>query len=149
MSRVLNALAAAALTASLGSATALAGETPSPPDAEVHIIWPKNGQVIRGGKFWIRMGAKQVGIAPAGVKKPNTGHHHLIIDAEVPPLNDEIPSNKNYRHFGGGQTEARISLPPGRHTLQLIMGDHEHIPHNPPLVSQRITVTVPPQVSEN
>ena len=149
MSRILNALAAAALTAGLGSATAVAGETPSPPDAQVYIIWPKDGAVIRGGKFWIRMGAKQVGIAPAGVKKPNTGHHHLIIDAEVPPLNDEIPSNKNYRHFGGGQTEARISLPPGRHTLQLIMGDHEHIPHNPPLVSQRITVTVPPQVSEN
>ena len=150
MSRILKALAATALAAGLGSAAALAGNTPSPPDAQAYIIWPKDGQVIRGGKFWMRMGAKQVGIAPAGVKKPNTGHHNLIIDAEMPPFDDELPSNgKNYRHFGGGQTEARIELAPGRHTLQLIMGDQEHVPHNPPLYSERITVIVPPQVSEN
>lgn len=137
-------LLAALCTAGFATAPALAGDTSAPSDAQVYIIWPKDGRVIHGGKFWLRMGAKKIGIAPAGTKKPNTGHHHVIIDAELPPFDEEIPNNKNHRHFGGGQTEARIELPPGRHTIQLLMADHDHIPHDPPLYSDRITVIVPP-----
>lgn len=140
-------LMATALAVGIGTGVSQAGNTPAPKDAEAYIIWPKDGRVIPGGKFWLRMGAKKIGIAPAGTKKKNTGHHHVIINAPLPPLDQEIPSNKNYRHFGGGQTEARIELPPGRHTIQLLMADHEHIAHNPPLYSEPITIIVPPAIA--
>jgi hypothetical protein len=120
-----------------------ADREPSPPDAKIYIIWPHDGQVIKGGKFWLRMGASNIGIAPAGVQKVNTGHYHVIVDADPPPMDEPIPNNKNYLHFGGGQTEARLELPPGKHTLQLLMGDGNHVPQDPPLLSQKITVTVP------
>ncbi len=139
------AIAALAMLAlsPVASAPAAAGETVSPPGARVWIIWPKDGEVIHGGKLWVRMGAKGIGIAPAGVIKKNTGHQHLIIDRPLPPFDEDIPADKNHLHFGGGQTEARIELPPGKHTLQVLMGDYDHIPHDPPLYSERITVTVP------
>jgi hypothetical protein len=114
----------------------------APDDAKVYIVWPGDGQVIKGGKFWLRMGLSGMGIAPAGVEKPNTGHHHVLIDTELPPLDREIPNDKNHLHFGLGQTEARIELPPGRHTLQLLLGDANHVPHEPPLFSERISVIV-------
>jgi hypothetical protein len=114
----------------------------APPGATVRIIWPKNGQVIKGGKFWLRMGLSGMGVAPAGVEWPDTGHHHVIIDADPPPLGEPIPNDRNHLHFGKGQTEARIELPPGRHTLQLMLGDEKHYPFDPPLVSDRITVIV-------
>ena len=117
---------------------------PPPEGAKVYIIWPGDGQVIRRGKFWLRMGLSGAGVAPAGVDKPNTGHHHVLIDTELPPLDREIPNDKNHVHFGRGQTEARIELPPGRHTLQLLFGDANHVPHNPPLYSNKITVIVTP-----
>lgn len=120
-----------------------AGDTPSAPGARLYIIWPKDGQVIAGGKFWLRMGLENMGVAPAGSTKPKTGHHHVIIDAPLPPFDEPIPSDKNHLHFGGGQTEARISLPPGRHTIQLLLGDATHVPHKPPLYSKKITVIVP------
>ena len=135
--------AAAGVLSALAGGPALAGDTPSPPGARVWIIWPKDGEVIDGGKLWVRMGAKGIGIAPAGIVKTNTGHQHLIIDRPLPPFDEDIPADKNHLHFGGGQTEARIELPPGKHTLQVLMGDHDHVPHNPPLFSQRITVIVP------
>jgi hypothetical protein len=125
------------------AAPALARE-PAPPDAKARIIWPSDGQVIKGGKFWLRMGTSNIGVAPAGVQKPNTAHHHLLIDvADLPPLDQPIPNNNNHLHFGGGQTEVRVELPPGQHTLQLLMGDAEHVPHDPPLMSKKITITVP------
>jgi hypothetical protein len=120
----------------------LAAEPP-PPGARLYIIWPKNGQVIQGGKFWLRMGLKGAGVAPAGIRKEGTGHHHVLIDTDLPPPGEPIPNNRNNLHFGGGQTEARIELPPGRHTLQLVLGDAEHVPFDPPLVSEKITVIVP------
>ena len=138
---------AAGLSLAAATTPGFAGDTPAPKDAQVYIIWPKDGQVIHGGKFWLRMGAKNVGIAPAGLKKKNTGHHHVIIDSPLPPFDEEIPSDKNHLHFGGGQTEARIALPPGRHTIQLLMADDKHVPHNPPLYSKRITVIVPPRTA--
>ena len=96
---------------------ALADNKPMPDNAREYIIWPADGQVISGGKFWIRMGLSNAGIAPAGIEKQYTGHHHLLIDTDLPPLDDVIPNDKNHLHFGLGQTEARIELPPGRHTL--------------------------------
>ena len=122
---------------------ASAGNTPSPPGAEVYFIWPSDGTVIRGGKLWVRMGLRNMGVCPAGVQKANTGHHHLIVDDDLPGFDFEIPSDRNHLHFGGGQTEARLHLSPGRHTLQLLFADHEHIPHNPPVYSEKITIIVP------
>ena len=118
-----------------------AQQSTMPPDAKVYIIWPSDGQVIKGG-FWVRMGLSGAGIAPAGVQKANTGHHHLLVDVDLPPLDQPIPNDHNHLHFGLGQTEARIELPPGKHTLQLLLGDENHIPHQPPLYSKRITITV-------
>nr|WP_232437822.1 DUF4399 domain-containing protein [Burkholderia ubonensis] len=119
-----------------------AGRTPSPPGAEAYIIWPSDGATITGGKFWVRMGLRNMGICPKGIERPNVGHHHLLIDADLPPLDQPIPSDRNHLHYGAGQTEARIELPPGKHTLQLLMGDHDHVPHDPPVYSKKITITV-------
>jgi len=135
------------ILATLVSGVALAGlpavaqQTTMPADAKVYILWPPDGAVIRGG-FWVRMGLSGAGIAPAGVQKANTGHHHLLIDVDLPPLDQPIPNDHNHLHFGLGQTEARLDLPPGKHTLQLLLGDENHIPHQPPLYSKRITITV-------
>lgn len=122
---------------------ASAGNTPSPPGAEVYFVWPSDGTVVNGGKLWVRMGLRNMGVAPAGVEKANTGHHHLVVDADLPGFDFEIPADRHHLHFGGGQTEARLELPPGRHTLQLLFADHEHIPHNPPVYSEQITIIVP------
>lgn len=122
---------------------AYAQRTPSPPDARVYIIWPYNGTVIHGGKFWLRMGLQNMGLAPSGTDLPIAGHHHVLIDTELPPFDQQIPSDRNHVHFGAGQSEARIELPPGRHTLQLLLGNKDHIPHDPPVYSEKITVTVP------
>ena len=132
--------AAFAVVVLVGS-PAIAQQSTMPQDAKVYIIWPSDGQVIKGA-FWVRMGLSGAGVAPAGVQKANTGHHHLIVDAELPPLDQPIPNDHNHLHFGLGQTEARLDLPPGRHTLQLLLGDENHIPHQPPLYSKRITITV-------
>ncbi len=136
-------VAAALMAAGFGGNVAVAGDTPAPKDAWVYIIWPSDGQVINGGKFWVRFGSRNVGIAPAGEDFPNTGHHHLVIDGELPSFDELIPFDKTHRHFGGGQTEARLELPPGKHTLQLLMGDYDHVPHDPPVHSDKITITVP------
>jgi hypothetical protein len=83
-----------------------------------------------------------MGVAPAGVEKAGTGHHHLIVDAGLPPLGLPVPANEHYRHFGMGQTEVSLELAPGKHTLQLLLADQNHIPHDPPVVSERITINV-------
>ena len=114
-----------------------------PPDAKVYIIWPPDG-AGDPRRLLGRMGLRGTGMAPAGVQKANTGHHHLLVDTELPPLDQPIPNDRNHLHFGLGQTEARIELPPGKHTLQLLLGDENHVPHQPPLYSKRITVTVTP-----
>jgi hypothetical protein len=107
--------------------------------AAVYIISPKDGETV-GGTFVVKFGLLGMGVAPAGVKKDNTGHHHLLIDGEIENMN--MPIGANAMHFGGGQTETEISLEPGPHTLQLILADYKHIPHNPPLTSELITITV-------
>ena len=90
----------------------------------------------------VRFGLKGMGVAPAGVEKENTGHHHLLINQKLEDGMNAIPADDKHRHFGGGQTEAAVTLPPGKYTLQLILGDHQHIPHNPPVQSEVITITV-------
>ena len=127
----------------LAGAAAVAQQRSMPEDAKVYILWPPDGQVVRGG-FWVRMGLSGAGVAPAGVVKANTGHHHLLVDVELPPLDREIPNDRHHLHFGRGQTETMLELPPGTHTLQLLMGDADHVPHDPAVTSRRITITVRP-----
>lgn len=111
-------------------------------DALLYFIWPQNGAIIKGG-FWCRFGLRNMGITHAGEDFQNSGHHHLLIDVNEPlDANAPIPQDKNHLHFGAGQTEARVELPPGRHTLQLVLGDAKHYPFNPPLVSEKITITI-------
>jgi hypothetical protein len=132
------ALAALALaTAGL----AQAGST-APEGAELYFISPANGTHVNG-KFTVRFGLRGMGVAPAGVDMPGTGHHHLLINAEpMPDLTQPLPSSDQVRHFGKGQTETELELPPGKYTLQLVLGDASHVPVDPPLTSGTITVTV-------
>lgn len=132
------------LALQLPPAVALADRTPAPKDAYLYIIWPNDGDRIRS-PFWCRFGLRNMGITQAGNKAPNAGHHHLLIDVTEPLDPDApIPSDRKHLHFGMGQTEARIDLPPGPHTLQLVLGDAEHIPFNPPVVSKPIRIIIVP-----
>ncbi len=90
----------------------------------------------------IRFGLKNMGVAPAGIEKENTGHHHLIIDSDLPPIDQAVLNDDDHRHFGKGQTETTLDFSPGKHTLQLLLGDFRHIPHKPPVISRQITITV-------
>ena len=119
------------------------GPTEAPEDAFAYIIWPNDGEVIPGGDFVVLFGLHGMGTAPAGVEKAYTGHHHLMIDTALPPLDQPIPATDNYVHFGRGQTEHHLELPKGEHSLQLLLGDANHIPHTPPVMSEKITITVP------
>ena len=126
-----------------------ASETPAPDGAMVYIINLEDGASVQS-PVTIKFGLQNMGVAPAGVEKENTGHHHVYLnraafgegegDAEIAA--NGIPSDDNHIHFGGGQTEVTLDLPPGEHTVQLVLGDHFHVPHNPPVVSERITITV-------
>ncbi|WP_370301128.1 DUF4399 domain-containing protein [Alkalimarinus coralli] len=111
----------------------------SPEGASVYIISPKDGDTVEQ-TFNVKFGLTGMGVAPAGTEKANTGHHHLLVDGKVPDMNQ--PLGANVKHFGGGQTESEITLEPGQHTLQLILGDHMHVPHNPPVASEVVTITV-------
>jgi hypothetical protein len=116
--------------------------TKAPAGAEVYIISPQDGATV-SQSFTVRFGLKGMGIAPAGVVHENTGHHHLLVDVKVLPVAGQpIPKDEQHIHFGGGQTETTLKLPPGTHTLQLELGDSNHIPFDPPLVSKPITVHV-------
>lgn len=120
------------------------GATPSwaAGSAAIYLIAPADGEVVEG-PVTVKFGLHGMGVAPAGVDKSGTGHHHLLIDAGgLPPLDKPLPNDARHRHFGGGQTQTVLDLEPGEHTLQLILGDHRHIPHDPPLVSEEITITV-------
>jgi Domain of unknown function (DUF4399) len=120
---------------------AAGGPTPSPPGAKVYFVDLKDGAII-GPKTTIHFGLHGMGVAPAGIEKANSGHHHLLVDAEPPALDQPIPSDENHLHFGAGQTEVELALSPGPHTLQLLLGDANHIPHSPPVMSAPIHVMV-------
>ena len=109
---------------------------------QAYIVSPANGATV-SSPVQVVFGLKAPwGVAPAGVTMENTGHHHLIIDADLPDLTAAVPKDENHRHFGGGQTETTIDLAPGEHTLQLLLGDFKHVPHNPPIISEQIRITV-------
>jgi hypothetical protein len=131
------------LLALTAATPALASDrTPSPEGAAVYIISPENGATV-ASPVTVRFSLTGMGVAPAGVEKEKTAHHHLLIDvAELPPLDEPIPADDNHKHFGGGQMEVTLELPPGAHTLQLLLGDLNHIPHDPPVMSEIITITV-------
>jgi hypothetical protein len=117
--------------------------TAAPANASVYLVSPANGATVKGPQVTVVFGLKGMGISPAGMKMDNTGHHHLLIDSELPAdLSQPIPANDNNVHFGKGQTETTITLKPGKHTLQLLLGDHLHVPFNPVLASEKITITV-------
>jgi hypothetical protein len=116
--------------------------TASPPGAEAYIISPKDGDTVNG-TFKVQFGLKGMGVAPAGVDVPDTGHHHLLIDVQgQPDMNAPLPMTDNIKHYGKGQTETELTLPPGKHTLQLLVGDKGHVPVSPVVESQKITITV-------
>ena len=111
-------------------------------DTELYFISPQDGDRV-SGEFDIRFGLRGMGVAPAGVEAANTGHHHLLIDVDMmPPMDAPLPKTDQLRHFGGGQTETTLNLAPGEHTLQLVLGNYSHVPHDPPVVSKKITVIV-------
>lgn len=125
------------------AAPAALSRTPSPAGAEVYIISPKDGAKVKSPVL-VRFGlGDKMGVAPAGVKFDNTGHHHLLIDTDAPAnLSAPLPATDNIKHFGKGQTETSLTLTPGKHTLQLLLADQNHIPHDPPVISKKITITV-------
>jgi len=114
----------------------------SPEKAMLYIISPLDGDTV-SSPVKVIFGLNGMGVAPAGIKMKNTGHHHLLIDLNhLPDINLPIPSDEHHRHFGKGQTEAFIELDKGEHTLQLILGDHLHVPHEPPIISKKIRIKV-------
>ncbi|MFK7744806.1 MAG: DUF4399 domain-containing protein [Roseobacter sp.] len=135
--------------AGLASAAFAGGETPANPDAEVYFINLEDGQTVQS-PVAVKFGLRGMGVAPAGTEKEMTGHHHLFINRPAlgkgedgaDELANGIPADENHVHFGGGQTETVLDLPPGDHTLQLVLGDYGHVPHATPVVSDVITITV-------
>ncbi len=114
---------------------------PAPAGAMVYIISPADGAVV-SNPVRVVFGLKGMGVAPAGIEKANTGHHHLLIDVGLPPLDQPIPKDEQHLHFGGGQTETTLTLAPGKHELRLLLGDELHVPFDPPIVSEPITIEV-------
>jgi hypothetical protein len=143
--RLRSTTAVIALALALAAVTAHAqmARSPAPEDAELYFISPQDGDVV-SGTFTVRFGLRGMGVAPAGIDQHNTGHHHLIINVpeEDIPMQQPLPTSEQFVHFGGGQTEAEVTLPPGVHTLQLVLGNYLHIPHDPPVMSKAISVTV-------
>lgn len=116
--------------------------TPAPAGAELYFIAPQDGETLRS-PVTVKFGLRGMGVAPAGINLPETGHHHLLINlAELPPLDQPIPADAQHVHFGKGQTETTLTLEPGTHTLQLLLGDYLHKPHQPVVASKKITITV-------
>ena len=122
-------------------AVAQVKRTAAPAAAEVYFISPKDGESVTS-PVTVRFGLKGMGVAPAGVAFEGAGHHHLIVDAPTPPLDAPVPADAKHLHFDTGQTETTLELKPGKHTLQLVVGDQLHIPHEPAVVSKVITITV-------
>lgn len=133
-----------ALAFSSLSSVALSNEvtSPSPADAKVYFIAPVDGQTV-SSNFTVKFGLNGMGVSPAGIEKKNTGHHHILIDTDtLPNLHAPLPATDKIKHFGGGQTETQLTLSPGKHTLQLVLGNHHHIPHSNPVISKKITILV-------
>jgi hypothetical protein len=133
---------ASAITAASAQAPGMPPLTAAPQGAKVYIISPASGATV-SSPVKVIFGLAGMGVAPAGIQVENTGHHHLLIDTDIPKdTSQPLPSSDNIRHFGKGQTEASIELTPGKHTLQLVVGDYLHRPLNPVVASSKITITV-------
>ncbi len=116
--------------------------SPAPESATAYIIAPSNGETV-SSPFIVQFGLSGMGIAPAGIDRPNTGHHHLLIDVdELPSLTEPLQGSEQVLHYGAGQTETELSLTPGEHSLQLVLGNYSHIPHDNPVISEKIVITV-------
>ncbi len=116
--------------------------TESAPNTVAYIVSPSNGETV-SSPVKVQFGLKGMGVAPAGVEYPDSGHHHLLINRVAPMMNGPLPSGESdLLHFGGGQTETTLSLEPGEYTLQMILGDQDHVPHDPPVMSEKVTITV-------
>ncbi len=114
----------------------------SPEGADVYFISPVDGQTV-GQTFKVKFGLSGMGVAPAGTNKENTGHHHLLIDTDsLPDMSKPLPATAKIKHFGGGQTETELKLSPGKHSLQLLLGNYAHVPHKKPVMSEKITIWV-------
>ena len=134
----------------LAASAAHADRSSAPDEAYAYFITPSHGETVEG-KFMVRFGLANIGVAPAGVERSNTGHHHLLINMdELPPADEPMPASDQLKHFGAGQTETLIQLPAGTHTLQLVLGNHNHVMHKPIVKSKKITITVkaPPEEDE-
>jgi hypothetical protein len=132
----------AAAPAAAPPAAATLARKPAPTGAMAYIIEPADGARVTS-PVRVVFGLKGIGVAPAGVERNDAGHHHLLVDAPLPAdLGLPIANDEHYRHFGGGQTEVELTLAPGRHTLQMLLGDHLHIPHDPPIASSVVTIEV-------
>lgn len=125
----------------ISGAVMAGGPTPSPEGAAVYFISPSDGDTV-SSPVQVVFGLRGMGVAPAGTDKAKTGHHHLIIDTDLPALDMPVPADAKHVHFGGGQTEVVVELSPGTHTLQLLLADMNHIPHSPPVYSEKITITI-------
>ncbi|MDX1490933.1 MAG: DUF4399 domain-containing protein [Pseudohongiellaceae bacterium] len=133
-------LATLSLVSFKASAQEMISEAPA--DAQAYFISPQDGETV-GQTVKIVFGLKNMGVAPSGVDRANTGHHHLLINTdELPDLSQALPASENVMHFGGGQTETEITLEPGVHTLQMVLGNFAHVPHKNPVMSEKITITV-------
>ena len=139
----MKAILATAAAAMIASAAMADDRTPAPEDAEVYFIALEDGATVQN-PVTLRFGLKGMGVAPSGIEEDGTGHHHLIINEAIEgeELSEPIPADDNHRHFGRGQTEVTLELPPGTHTLQLVLADWAHVPHDPPVMSEQITITV-------
>lgn len=133
------------IASALAAAPAAAAErTPSVPGAKVYIIAPADGATV-SSPVLVQFGLSGMGVAPAGIEEAgDSGHHHLLVNmsASDVPMHESLPADDNHIHFGGGQTETTLDLPPGQHTLQLLFADWMHVPHDPPLMSEVVTITV-------
>lgn len=138
---ILSAFVVALGVSSAAAQTTAIPRTPRPAEAKLYIISPQNGETV-SSSVTVRFGLAGMGVAPAGVASPNTGHHHLIVDATLPPEALPVPKDDEHLHFGGGQTETKLTLPPGKHTLQLVLADKDHVPFEPTLASEVVTITV-------
>jgi hypothetical protein len=130
--------------AALAAAPVFAQSTPSPDGAEAYFVALEDGDTV-SSPVTVHFGLRGMGVAPAGVDMPNTGHHHLLINRPAfgeADVGFGLPADDNHRHFGGGQTEVTLDLPPGTHTLQLVLADMNHVPHDPPVTSEQISITV-------
>jgi Domain of unknown function (DUF4399) len=132
---------AAALTAAVATGANAQDASKAAADAKVMILEPANGATV-SSPVTVKFGLKGMEVSPAGTEKPNSGHHHLLINQKLADPKVGIPADDKHKHYGKGQTEDVVTLPPGTHTLQLVLADHNHVPHSPLIQSEVITITV-------